>query len=125
MGKSEAVCDCDVIHMENVNLSKKAMLDENILFLMSDFYKALSDSTRIKIINALMGSDLCVCDLAVVLNMTKSAVSHQLRYLREMDLIKYKKVGKEVIYSLNDEHVKQIFSLTRKHMEECHHECNP
>ena len=122
MGKSEAVCDCDVIHTENVNLSKKAMLDEDVLFLMSDFYKALSDSTRIKIINALMGSDLCVCDLAVVLNMTKSAVSHQLRYLREMDLIKYKKVGKEVIYSLNDEHVKQIFSLTRKHMEECHHE---
>lgn len=122
MGKSEAVCDCDVIHMENVNLSKKAMLDEDVLFLMSDFYKAISDSTRIKIINALMGSDLCVCDLAVVLNMTKSAVSHQLRYLREMDLIKYKKVGKEVIYSLNDEHVKQIFSLTRKHMEECHHE---
>lgn len=122
MGKSEAVCDCDVIHTENVNLSKKAMLDEDILFLMSDFYKALSDSTRIKIINALMGSNLCVCDLAVVLNMTKSAVSHQLRYLREMDLIKYKKVGKEVIYSLNDEHVKQIFSLTRKHMEECHHE---
>ena len=122
MGKSEAVCDCDVIHTENVNLSKKAMLDEDVLFLMSDFYKALSDSTRIKIINALMGSDVCVCDLAVDLNMTKSAVSHQLRYLREMDLIKYKKVGKEVIYSLNDEHVKQIFSLTRKHMEECHHE---
>ena len=79
MGKSEATCDCDVIHSETVELVKERVLDEESLLLMADFYKALSDSTRIKIINVLDEGELCVCDISVLLNMTKSAVSHQLK----------------------------------------------
>lgn len=122
MGRTELSCDCDIIHHDLVNKAKSNMLEEKTLLLVADFYKALADSTRIKIINALNECELCVCDIATILNMTKSAVSHQLRYLRQMDIVKCQKVGKEVIYSLNDEHVKQIFEISSKHMGECHHE---
>lgn len=122
MGKTEVMCDCDIIHNDNVKSARAKMLDDDRLLLIADFYKALSDSTRIRIIDALKDTALCVCDLAVILNMTKSAVSHQLRYLREMDIVKYVKVGKEVIYSLNDDHVKQIFEISCKHLGECHNE---
>lgn len=120
MGKRELICDCEVVHEEKLNKAKESMLNEENLLLIADFYKALSDSTRIKIINALNENELCVCDIAVLLNMTKSAVSHQLRYLREMDIVKNRKVGKEVFYTLADEHVKQIFAISQKHMGECH-----
>ena len=92
------------------------------LLLIADFYKALSDSTRIKIINILQENELCVCDIAVLLNMTKSAVSHQLKYLREMNIVKNKKTGKEVFYTLADEHVKQILSISINHLGGCHNE---
>ena len=71
-------CDCDVIHQDVVDKVKSEMLDDDSLINMADFYKALSDSTRIKIINALYISEMCVCDISVLLNMTKSAISHQL-----------------------------------------------
>lgn len=122
MGKTEAMCDCDIIHADKVDIAKAKRLDDDTLLLMADFYKAFSDSTRVRIIDALKDCELCVCDLAVILNMTKSAVSHQLRYLREMDIVKYVKVGKEVIYSLDDNHVKQIFDITLEHLKERHNE---
>ncbi len=122
MGKIELECDCDIVHEDHVNEAKKSMLDEDLLLFMADFYKALSDSTRIKIINVLLDNELCVCDIAVLLNMTKSAVSHQLKYLREMEIVKNKKIGKEVMYTLKDEHVRQIFSISCKHLGECHNE---
>lgn len=120
MGKRELICDCEVVHEEKVIKAKESMLNEENLLLIADFYKALSDSTRIKIINILNENELCVCDIAVILNMTKSAVSHQLRYLRELDIVKNRKIGKEVFYTLADEHVKQIFAISQKHMGECH-----
>lgn len=120
MKKAEIMCDCQVVHQEKVDSAKKSLLNENHLKLIANFYKALSDSTRIKIINLLNDNELCVCDIAVILNMTKSAVSHQLKYLREIDIVKNRKVGKEVFYTLADEHVKQIFTLSQKHMGECH-----
>ena len=95
MGKKELLCDCDVIHEELVNNAKSKLLDEDKLLQISDFYKALSDSTRIKIINLLEKSELCVCDISVILNMTKSAVSHQLKNLREINLIKCKRKAKK------------------------------
>ena len=122
MGKTELECDCDIIHQDLVEKAKKQMLDDDRLLLIADFYKALSDSTRIRIINALKECELCVCDIAAILNITKSAVSHQLKYLREMGIVKFKKLGKEVLYSLDDDHVKQIFEISTKHMGECHHE---
>ncbi len=111
-------CDCDVIHLDLVNKAKKSILEEDKLLLIADFYKALSDSTRIKIINLLSNNELCVCDIAVILNMTKSAVSHQLKNLREMDLIRSKKQGKEVWYSLADEHVLEVFNVSLEHILE-------
>ena len=118
MGKSELVCDCHIIHKDKVLYVKSKMLDDDVLISMADFYKALSDSTRIKIINVINESELCVCDIASILNMTKSAVSHQLKNLREMNLIKSRKQGKEVYYSLADEHVKEVFDISKIHVLE-------
>lgn len=116
MGKS--VCDCDVIHSEIVEEVKKKMLSKEILLSMADFYKAVSDSTRMKIINALFEHELCVCDISSLVNMTKSAVSHQLKYLKDMNLIKARKQGKEVYYSLADRHVKEVFVISKEHILE-------
>lgn len=118
MGKSELLCDCDVIHEDVVSEVRSKMLDEEILLLMADFYKALSDSTRIKIIDVLDEGELCVCDISVLLNMTKSAVSHQLKNLKELNLIKARKQGKKVYYSLADNHVKEVFEISKEHILE-------
>ena len=118
MGKNEQKCDCDVIHNELVENAKKSLLDDETLLSISDFYKALSDSTRIRIIDILRGHELCVCDISSLLNMTKSAVSHQLKNLREMNLIKSRKVGKEIWYTLSDEHVREVFDISLTHVLE-------
>ena len=118
MGKSEVECDCDMIHEDKVGEVKKKLLQEDILLEMADFYKALSDSTRIKILDVLYEGEFCVCDISVLINMTKSATSHQLKYLREMNLIKSRRQGKEVYYSLADRHVKEVFEISRQHIME-------
>ena len=118
MGKSEVECDCDIIHEDKVGEVKKKLLQEDILLEMADFYKALSDSTRIKILDVLYEGEFCVCDISVLINMTKSATSHQLKYLREMNLIKSRRQGKEVYYSLADRHVKEVFEISREHIME-------
>lgn len=118
MGKSEIECDCDIIHEDKVGEVKKRLLQEDILLEMADFYKALSDSTRIKILDVLYEGEFCVCDISVLINMTKSATSHQLKYLREMNLIKSRRQGKEVYYSLADRHVKEVFEISRQHIME-------
>ena len=115
-------CDCNVLHLDSVKLAQKNMLDNNILEKMVIFYKAFSDNTRLKIINALDNCELCVCDICVLLNMTKSAVSHQLKFLKDCQLIKGRKQGKEVLYSLSDEHVKQIFEVCKEHIMELEYE---
>lgn len=110
--------ECDVLHEEVIENVKKQMLDEDILFDVSDFFKILGDSTRAKIMWALDKSDMCVCDLANLLGMTKSAISHQLKTLRDAKLVKFKKEGKMVIYSLADDHVKDIFEKALEHVLE-------
>ncbi len=122
MGKNELMCDCDVIHENLVEVAKSKLLDDEKLLQIADFYKALSDSTRIKIINLLEKSELCVCDISVILNMTKSAVSHQLKNLREMNLVKCKRKGKEIWYTLADNHVKQVFDISLEHILEENYE---
>lgn len=122
MGKSEMICDCDIVHKEIVEKVKNEILDGDMLLNIANFYKALSDSTRIRIINALDCNEMCVCDIAVLLNMTKSAVSHQLKYLKDMDIIKSKKEGKVVFYSLADDHVKQVFEVSLEHILEKNNE---
>lgn len=118
MKKGEFICDCDVIHADVVDLVKNRMNNEAELYDLSDFFKVLSDSTRVRIISALNESELCVCDLAVLLNMTKSAISHQLRSLRQANLVKFRKKGKVVFYSLADDHVKSIFEKGIEHIRE-------
>lgn len=118
MGKNEVLCDCEIIHQDKVEMAKKSMLNDDCLLVIADFYKALSDSTRIKIINLLEKNELCVCDISSILNMTKSAVSHQLKNLRELNLIKSRKIGKEVWYTLADDHVKQVFDISLEHVLE-------
>lgn len=110
--------ECDVVHEDIIENVKRQMLDEEILFNVSDFFKILGDSTRAKIMWALDKSDMCVCDLANLLGMTKSAISHQLKTLREAKLVKFKKDGKMVIYSLADDHVKDIFEKALEHIRE-------
>jgi ArsR family transcriptional regulator len=94
------------------------MPEEDELYDLSDFFKVLGDSTRAKIIWALDESEMCVCDIAVLLNMTKSAISHQLKALKAANLVKYRKEGKVVFYSLTDDHVKEIFEKGLEHIRE-------
>ena len=116
--KYASSCDCNIIHEEEVNNAKQSLLDEDALICMADFYKAMSDSTRIKILNLLCKHELCVCDISVILNMTKSAISHQLQNLKDMNLIKSRKQGKEVWYSLADRHVEEVFKISLEHVLE-------
>ncbi|MEG1537646.1 MAG: metalloregulator ArsR/SmtB family transcription factor [Clostridiales bacterium] len=111
-------CDCEVIHSEIVDQVKQAMPGDAILYDLADFFKVLGDSTRTKIMWALDEHELCVCDLAVLLNMTKSAISHQLSSLRAANLVKFHRDGKVVYYSLADDHVQQIFEKGLEHIRE-------
>lgn len=111
-------CDCDSVNEELVKKVKSKLPADEILGDLSDFFKVIGDGTRIRILWALDESEMCVCDIANVLNMTKSAVSHQLRALRDANLVKFRKSGKEVIYSLSDNHVKEIFEQGLVHIQE-------
>ncbi|MBN7772214.1 ArsR/SmtB family transcription factor [Clostridium aminobutyricum] len=102
-------CDCNTIHEEIVNDVRQHMPDEDILLDLADIFKVFSDSTRVKILYALFRAEMCVCDIAVLLNMTKSSISHQLRTLKQAKLVNSRRDGKVVYYSLADEHVKTIF----------------
>lgn len=111
-------CNCDVIHEEIVNKVKETMPEEEMLYDLAEFFKVFGDSTRIKILWALEESEMCVCDIACLLNMTQSAISHQLRVLKQANLVKFRKEGKVVYYSLNDDHVKQILEQGLIHINE-------
>lgn len=111
-------CDCDVIHEDVVNQVKSKMPQEETLYDLAELFKVFGDSTRIKILWALDEAEMCVCDIAVLLNMTQSAISHQLRVLKQANLVKSRKEGKIVYYSLDDEHVRQIFDQGLIHINE-------
>lgn len=111
-------CDCNVIHEEIVSMVRKRMPHEEKLYDLAELFKVFGDSTRIKILWALAESEMCVCDIAALLNMTQSAISHQLRILKQARLVKFKKEGKVVYYSLDDSHVKQIFEQGLVHINE-------
>ncbi len=102
------MCDCNVIHKEIVEAVKEQIPEDRRISVISEFYKIFSDSTKLKILWALDISEMCVCDLAVLVNVTKSAISHQLKILKEANLVKFRKEGKNVYYSLSDNCVKEI-----------------
>lgn len=118
MRKNEISCDCEMIHDEVVNAVRAHMLSDEVFLKASSFLKALSDLTRIKIIYALSKNKMCVCDIANLLNLSKSAISHQLATLRENNLVKSQKIGKVVYYELFDRHVKQMLSQSIKHTKD-------
>ena len=113
---NDYICDCSVIHEDVVNRVREVMPDDDLLFDVADFFKILGDSTRLRILWALDNEEMCVCDIANLLNMTKSSISHQLKVLKEDRLVKNRKVGKEVYYSLNDEHVKMVLEIATTHV---------
>jgi ArsR family transcriptional regulator len=115
---NQPICDCEVINNEVVNKVKGMMPEIKDFYDLANLYKMFSDSTRVKILWALNCSEMCVCDIAVLLNMTKSAISHQLKSLRLSNLVKYERQGKVVYYSLADSHVKDIFEKGFEHIHE-------
>ncbi len=106
------------VHMEKVNAVHRAMPDEDELYDLAELFKVFGDSTRIKILFALFEEESCVCDLAETLNMTQSAVSHQLKILKQAKLVSFRKEGKSAIYFLADDHVRTIIDMGREHIEE-------
>ena len=102
----------------NVEEICESMPNEEILYDLAELFRVFGDSTRIKIMYTLFESELCVNDIADVLNMTQSAVSHQLRVLKASKLVKFRRDGKSIIYSLDDDHVRSILALGMEHVEE-------
>ncbi len=112
------VCECTVVHEAVVARVRDKLPDEDLLYDVSELFKVFGDSTRTRILSALFESELCVCDIASLLNMTKSAVSHQLRILRQTKIVKNRKQGKEVYYSLDDGHIAEIYKMALEHLKE-------
>jgi ArsR family transcriptional regulator len=109
-------CETPCVHKENVDRVKGKGLTPNEILGLSEIFKTLGDPTRLRILQALSQEELCVCDLVEVLEMTQSAVSHQLRVLRGQRLVKYRKEGKMVFYSLDDEHIINLFAQGLAHI---------
>ena len=119
MEKAEVEC-CDVIcvHEDMIQKVKKLLPEEELIKELADFYKVFGDATRVKILCVLLESEMCVCDLAELLEMTQSAISHQLRVLKQMKLVKNRREGKTVYYSLADGHIQNIISQGMEHIQE-------
>ncbi len=112
------ICQESCVHTKTVNKVKQKMASTDRLFDLADLFKALGDNTRIRLLNALMHSELCVCDLVDIIGMTQSAVSHQLRVLRSAKIVKHRKEGKNVYYSLDDDHIRQLLDDGLEHVSE-------
>ena len=114
----DEVCEVTMIHEETVEEVKSNMPEDELSYDLAEFFRGFADSTRMKMIYALMQQELCVCDIAAIVGTTQSAISHQLRILKQSKLVKYRKVGKVVYYSLDDDHIAQIAKKGREHIEE-------
>ena len=118
MKQAKNTCDCYAIHEDVIERVKEGMPDGDQFRTLSTLYKMFADPTRLKIMWALSKERMCVCDLAVLLGITKSAVSHQLKSLRLTNLVHHEKVGKNVYYSLEDDHVREMLENGLAHSEE-------
>lgn len=111
-------CDTYQVHEELVKAVNEKMPDEDELYDLAELFKVFGDSTRIRILYVLFEAELCVCDIAQTLSMTQSAISHQLKILKQSKLVKSRREGKQVFYSLADDHVRTIIDQGREHIEE-------
>ncbi len=116
MEKKEFMCDCNIIHQNAVNIALKNKPKEKELENLTTLFKILGDSTRTKILWILDHHEMCVCDIANVLNMTKSSISHQLAILREAGIVRFRRNGKEVYYTLDDEHISRLYEIGLEHI---------
>lgn len=112
------VCECHHVHSDVLEKVEPALPDEDMLYSIAELFKVFGDSTRTRIISALFEEELCVCDIADLLKMTKSAVSHQLRTLRQTKIVKSRRSGKEIYYSLADDHIIKIYQMALEHLSE-------
>lgn len=112
------VCDVDAIHPEAVDEARGSLCSEEELILIADTFQILASPTRLQIVRALAGRELCVCDLAAVVGASQSSVSHHLRQLRQMRLVRYRRDGRMAFYSLDDDHVARLFELGLEHVRE-------
>lgn len=111
-------CDCNEVHDDIIAKVMAQMPSEETLYDLAELFKVFGDSTRVRIICALFESEMCVCDIAEVLKMTQSAISHQLRVLKQARLVKFRRDGKTVYYELADGHIKSIFNQGFEHITE-------
>lgn len=111
-------CETDCVHEAEVARAKAKMPDDGTLSDLGDFFKTFGDSTRIRIVSALISGELCVCDIAASLDMSVSAVSHQLRVLRQAKIVRTRRDGKQIYYSIEDTHVGILFSVGLDHVTE-------
>ena len=111
-------CEVTLIHEDNVKKAINELPDDELIADLSDMFKIFGDQTRVKILMALESGELCVCDIAAVMNMSQSAISHQLRVLKQSNIVKTRREGKVVYYSISDDHVKEIFDIAMVHVQE-------
>ena len=116
--KENMCCDTVEVHEELLQIVNETMPEETELYDLAELIKVFGDSTRIRILFVLFEAEVCVCDLAQVLNMSQSAISHQLRILKQSKLVKSRRDGKSIFYSLADDHVRAIIAQGREHIEE-------
>lgn len=116
--KELPVCAVPEIHPDRITKARERLPDEDSLFALADLYKIFGDSTRLRILYVLFESELCVCDIAELLGMTVSAISHQLRILKQSRLVRYRRCGKSILYALADDHVHTILGEGMEHIHE-------
>ena len=116
--REEMCCESTEVHEELLRIVNETLPDETELYDLAELFKVFGDSTRIRILFVLFEAEVCVCDLAKALNMTQSAISHQLRILKQNKLVKNRREGKSIFYSLADDHVRTIISMGREHILE-------
>lgn len=116
--REDQCCEAHELHRELLEIVNKTMPEETELYDLAELFKIFGDSTRIRILFVLFEAEVCVCDLAQVLNMTQSAVSHQLKILKQNKLVKSRREGKSIFYSLADDHVRTIIAQGQEHIEE-------
>jgi len=118
MAREKDVCSTFYVDEKKVNRAKKKMVADTAARSLAETFKVLSDPTRIKLLHALLQEELCVCDIANLLGMTESAISHQLRLLRNSRLVKFRREGKMVYYTLDDIHVERLLEMGMQHASE-------
>ena len=124
MSKNEFICDCNIIHQDVLDKTLSKMPKQELFNKLAEFFKIIGDTTRTKILFALDQNEMWVCDIANVLGMSKSSISHQLSMLRKSGIVKYRKEGKEVYYTLDDEHIQKVFEVGIEHIEHKEKEVN-